>query len=249
MRIASRTTTAASDERDWYDVGGGESGWIAPDPEGLADRLSPALTTDCSPARITAPASSATSTAWPDNPMGCGAEAMKYRFQWNFPIVFSPHDPNTLYAAATSLFKTTNEGQSWEVISGDLTRNDKSKQGSSGGPITKDNTSIEYYCTIFTVMESPVQEGADLGWLRRWTGARHARWRQELGERHAAKDMPEWIQINSIDASPLDAGTAYCRGDDVQVRRLPAVPIQDHRLRQEPGRRSIPVFPRMRSRA
>ena len=96
---------------------------------------------------------------YPNNPMGAGADVLQYRFQWNFPLVFSPHDSNTLYTAANVLFKSTNEGQSWEVISPDLTRNDKSKQGPSGGPITKDNTSIEYYDTIFTVMESPVQAG------------------------------------------------------------------------------------------
>src|SRR5437762_14304483 len=94
--------------------------------------------------------------------MGWGAGDLKYRFQWNFPILFSPHDPNTLYAGANVLFRSTNEGQSWEPISPDLTRNDKSKQGASGGPITKDNTSIEYYDTIFTVMESPAQ--ADTIW-------------------------------------------------------------------------------------
>ena len=75
---------------------------------------------------------------------------MKYRFQWSYPIAFSPHDPKTLYIGANVLLKTTNEGQSWEAISPDLTRNDKSKMGTSGGPITQDNTSIEYYCTIFT---------------------------------------------------------------------------------------------------
>ena len=106
--------------------------------------------------------------------------------------------------------RSTNEGQSWEVISPDLTRNDKSKQGASGGPITKDNTSVEYYDTIFTVMESPVQAGTI------WTGS-------DDGLVHVTRDggknwtnvtpskdiMPEWIQINSLDASPFDAGTAY----------------------------------------
>ncbi len=70
---------------------------------------------------------------------------MKYRFQWSFPIAFSPHDPKTLYIGANVMMKTTNEGQSWETISPDLTRNDKSKRALSGGPITQDNTSIEYY--------------------------------------------------------------------------------------------------------
>jgi hypothetical protein len=142
--------------------------------------------------------------------MGWGAGDIKYRFQWNFPIVFSPHGSNTMYAGANVLFKSTNEGQSWEVISPDLTRNDKTKQGPSGGPLTKDNTSIEYYDTIFTVMESPAQagtiwSGSDDGLVyvtrdggRNWSNV------------SPSKDiMPEWIQINSLEASPFDPATAY----------------------------------------
>src|SRR4029078_8780830 len=100
-----------------------------------------------------------------NNPMGSGADVLKYRFQWNFPLLFSPHDPNKLYTAANVLFMSTDEGSSWQVISRDLTRKNTSKQASSGGPLTKDNTSIEYYGTIFTVMESPVQAGTI------WTGS------------------------------------------------------------------------------
>ncbi len=209
VRIASRTANNGITREDWYDVGGGESGWIAPSPKdseivfagsygGLITRYDhhTGQLRDINP--------------YPNNPMGSGADVLKYRFQWNFPLVFSPHDPNTLYAAANVLFKSTNEGQSWETISPDLTRNDKSKQGASGGPITKDNTSIEYYCTIFTVMESPVQKGVI------WTGS-------DDGLVQITRDggktwdnvtppksvMPEWIQINSIDASPNDPATAY----------------------------------------
>src|SRR5207245_2539173 len=141
---------------------------------------------------------------------------------WNFPIVFSPYDPNTLYAGANVLFKSTNEGQTWEVISPDLTRNDKSKQGPSGGPVTKDNTSIEYYDTIFTVMESPVQAGTiwsgsddGLVYLTRDGG------KNWFNVTPPTEIAPEWIQINSPDASPFDAGTAYgaatmAQSDDYQ---------------------------------
>jgi hypothetical protein len=90
--------------------------------------------------------------------MGAGAEAMKYRFQWNYPIlVFAAQNDGKypLYAAGNILFRSMDEGQSWQAISPDLTRNDKSKQGSTGGPITKDNTSVEYYDTIFTVPNRP----------------------------------------------------------------------------------------------
>jgi len=207
VRIASRTTDAGISRQDWYDVGGGESGWIAPYPKdsnvvfagsygGLITRY------DHHTGQLRSV------TPWPDNPMGHGAIDLKYRFQWNFPILFSPHDPETLYAAANVLFKSTNQGQSWDVISPDLTRNDKSKQLPAGGSITKDNTSVEYYDTIFTVTESPVQQGTI------WTGS-------DDGLVHVTRDggknwqnvtpqgIPAYIQINSIDASPFDAGTAY----------------------------------------
>ena len=207
VRIASRTTEGSIDRTAWYDVGGGESGWIAPSPKdsqivyagsygGLITRQDHRTGQE----RNVNP--------WPENPMGWGAGELKYRFQWNFPIIFSPHDPNTLYAGANVLFKSTNEGHSWQAISGDLTRNDKSKQGSSGGPLTKDNTSIEYYCTIFTAMESPVEKGTI------WVGS-------DDGLVHITRDggknwqnvtppgIPEWIQINSIDASSFEAGTAF----------------------------------------
>ena len=207
VRIASRTTDFGITERHWWDVGGGESGWIAPSPKdsnivyagsygGLITRYDHRT------------GQQRNITIWPDNPMGAGAEAMKYRFQWNFPILFSPHDGNALYAAGNILFKSTNEGQSWAAISPDLTRNDKSKQGSSGGPITKDNTSVEYYDTIFTVSESPVKAG--IIWAGSDDGLVHVtrdgggKW-----DNVSPKGMPEWIQINSIDASPNDAGTAY----------------------------------------
>ena len=209
IRIASRTSEGGITERDWWDVGGGESGWIAPSPKDsnivFAGSYGGLLTRYDHRTRQERDVN-----VYPDNPMGGGAEGMKYRFQWNFPIVFSPHDSNTLYTAGNVLFKTTNEGQSWEIISPDLTRNDKSKQGASGGPITKDNTSVEYYDTIFTMMESPVQAGTI------WTGSDDGlvyvtrdggkNWTNVT----PAKDiMPEWIQINSLDASSFDAGTAY----------------------------------------
>lgn len=212
IKIASRTSGFGIGASAWHDVGGGESGWIAPHPKdsniifagsygGLLTRYNHRNGQE----RNINP--------WPDNPMGSGADVLKYRFQWNFPIVFSPHDANVLYAASNVVHRTTNEGSSWEVISPDLTRNDKSKQGSSGGAITKDNTSVEYYCTVFALMESPVQKGVI------WAGS-------DDGLVHVTRDngknwqnvtppkeiMPEWMQINSLDASPFDAGTCYVAG-------------------------------------
>ncbi|MEK6337218.1 MAG: glycosyl hydrolase [Acidobacteriota bacterium] len=209
VRIASRTTDAGITTSDWFDVGGGESGWIAPSPKdsliifaGSYDGLITRYDHHTGQLRDVNP--------YPNNPMGWGAGDIKYRFQWNFPIVFSPHDPNTLYAGANVLFRSTNEGQTWEVMSPDLTRNDKSKQGPSGGPITKDNTSVEYYDTIFTLMESPVQAGTiwsgsddGLVYLTRDNGKN---WTNVTPSKEM---MPEWIQINSLDASPFDPATAY----------------------------------------
>ncbi|HXC72846.1 MAG TPA: hypothetical protein VN644_22840, partial [Pyrinomonadaceae bacterium] len=209
VRIASRTNGNSIGTSDWFDVGGGESGWIAPSPKdsnivyagsygGLTTRHDHRTGQERNV------------TPYPNNPMGAGADVLKYRFQWNFPIVFSQHDPNTLYAAANVLFKSTDEGNNWQVISPDLTRNDKTKQGPSGGPITKDNTSIEYYGTIFTAMESPVQAGTI------WTGSDDGliQLSRDGGKNWSnvtppSSIMPEWIQINSIDASPHDPATLY----------------------------------------
>jgi hypothetical protein len=207
VRIASRTTTGGITDRDWYDVGGGESGWIAPDPRdsqivyaGSYGNLITRQDRHTGQTRNINP--------WPDNPMGYGADSLQYRFQWSFPILFSPHDPKTLYIGGNVLMKTTNEGQSWENISGDLTRNDKSKQLSSGGPITQDNTSVEYFDTIFTIAESPVAK--DLIWVGSDDGLVNiTRDGGKHWENVTPKGMPEWIQINTIEPSPFDAGTAY----------------------------------------
>ena len=210
VRIASRSDGFAITTNDWFAVGGGESGWIAPHPEnsdivfaGSYDGLLTKYNHRTGQERSV--------DVYPDNPMGSGADGTKYRFQWNFPIVFSPHKTDgkyPLYTAAQNLFRSLDEGQSWQVISPDLTRNDKSKQKSSGGPISQDNTSIEYYNTIFTVDESPVRPGVI------WTGSDDGlvKVTQDNGQSWTnvtPKDMPEWVQINQIKASPFDAGTAY----------------------------------------
>ncbi|MBI3681886.1 MAG: glycosyl hydrolase [Acidobacteria bacterium] len=206
VRIASRGPGFGITEREWWPVGGGESGWIAPHPKNssivFAGSYGGLLTRHDHRTGQTRNV-----TVWPDNPMGHAPSDLKYRFQWNAPLLFSPHEPVTLYAAGNVLFRSTNEGQSWEPISGDLTRNDRSKQISSGGPITKDNTSIEYYSTIFTVAESALKKG--MIWTGSDDGLVHVTEDAGKSWRNVTpKEMPEWIQINSIEASPHDPATA-----------------------------------------
>jgi photosystem II stability/assembly factor-like uncharacterized protein len=210
VRIPSRTADFSINETHWYDVGGGESGWIAPHPENsdivFAGSYGGFLTRyDHRTKQLR------TVNVYPDNPMGAGAEAMKYRFQWNYPILFSPHKTSgiyPLYAAGNILFRSLDEGQSWQAISPDLTRDDKSKQGTSGGPITQDNTSVEYYSTIFALSESSVQQGVI--WAGSDDGLVHVtRDGGKTWDNVTPRGMPEWIQINAIDASPFEAGTAY----------------------------------------
>ena len=207
VAIASRTSDFGIGRPDWYPVGGGESGFIAPKPgdpdvvyAGSYDGYLTRLDRRTEQERNVNP--------YPDNPMGWGAEGAKYRFQWTFPIVISPHDPNTIYAGSNVLHRSTNEGQSWEVISPDLTRNDPAKLRSSGGPITKDNTSVEYYCTIFAMAESRRQKG--LLWVGSDDGRVHVSrdagksWQDVTPSR-----LPAWSMISQIDPGPHDPGTAY----------------------------------------
>jgi photosystem II stability/assembly factor-like uncharacterized protein len=211
VAIASRSDGGAITDSDWYDVGGGESGFVVPDPkdpnivyagsyDGLITRYNKANGQEQD------------ISAWPLNPMGSGAVGLKYRFQWTAPIAMSPFDSNTIYHGAQVLFKSTDGGQNWAVISPDLTRNDKSKQGSSGGPITQDNTSVEYYDTIFAVAESPLERG--LIWAGSDDGLVHVT--RDGGKSWSdvtPKNLPEWSRIDLIDPSPHAAGTAYLAAD------------------------------------
>ena len=210
LRIPHRTEGWNISEDDWESTAGGESAHIAIDPnnndivyggsyDGFLTRYNHKTKTVRS------------ISVWPDNPMGSGAEAMKYRFQWNFPIFFSPHNPKKLYTASNHLHVSTNEGESWELISPDLTRNDPTKLGSSGGPITQDNTSVEYYCTIFAAAESPITEG--MLWVGSDDGLVHlSKNGGKNWEDVTPKGMPEWMMINSIEPSHFDEGTCYIAG-------------------------------------
>jgi photosystem II stability/assembly factor-like uncharacterized protein len=207
VRIRSRGEGLGIAERDWEPTAGGESGHVVAHPK------DPDIVYGGSYGGFLMRVNHRTRerraiNVWPDNPLGHGAAGLKYRFQWNSPTFISPHDPNTLYAAANVLFRSTNEGQSWEAISPDLTRNDKAKQGPSGGPITKDNTSVEYYCTIFAGLESPHEKG--VLWCGSDDGLIHVS--RDGGKKWVnvtPPDLPAWSQINSLEAHPTEKGGLY----------------------------------------
>jgi hypothetical protein len=207
IRIEHRSDEEGIDEDNWEPTAGGESAHIAVDPEnndivygGSYGGFLTRLNHDAGTVRAV--------NVWPDNPMGYGAEGMKYRFQWNFPIMFSKHGPNKLYTFSNHVHLSENEGQTWKLLSGDLTRNDPDKLVSSGGPITQDNTGVEYYCTIFAANESPLTEG--LLWVGSDDGLIHvsrdggANW-----ENVTPSDMPQWAMVNSIEPSAFEEGTCY----------------------------------------
>ena len=193
-------------EQDWHSVAGGESGYIAVHPE------KPWITFGGSYGGYLTRYNERTRqnfmvNVWPNNPMGAAARELKYRFQWTYPIRFSPHNSDILYTAAQYVFKSGDGGMSWERISPDLTRDDPSKQGPAGGPITKDNTSVEYYNTIFTLEESPLEEG--LLWAGSDDGLVHIS--RDGGENWAEitpEGLPESL-ISIVEPSPHDPGKAY----------------------------------------
>lgn len=212
IRIAHRSDGGDISERDWENTAGGESGHHAIDPSnndivyggeyhGSLSRLDHKNHT-FRPINV-----------WPEDNMGHGAEDAKYRFQWNFPLFFSPHDPKKLYAASNHLHVSTNEGQSWTTISPDLTTNDKTRQKSSGGPITQDNTGVEYYCTIFAAAESPrvkdlIWTGSDDG-LVQITRDGGKTWANVT-----PPELPKWTMVNSLEPDPHSDGGCYlaCTG-------------------------------------
>ena len=147
-------------------------------------------------------------SVWPEYQWGTGIKDHKYRFQWTYPIVFSPHDPDTLYVTAQYVFRSFNGGESWEIISPDLTRGDKSKMEPSGGPITLDTTMVEHYGTIFAFSESPHEKGTF------WTGSDDGlvHLSTDGGESWnnvTPSDLPEWTRIDIIEISPHNPAKAY----------------------------------------
>lgn len=210
FRIRSRTYGSAITQADMDITAGSESGYVVADPTnpeityggnymGMLERLNHQT------------GESRLINVWPVDNMGAGADAARYRFQWNFPIFFSPHNPKRLYTAGNHLFVTENEGRSWQQISPDLTTNDRSKQGPSGGPITKDNTSVEYYCTIFTATESHLEK--DLLWTGSDDGLIHvSRDGGKTWENVTPKGLPAAMMWNCVEVDPFRKGAAYFAG-------------------------------------
>ncbi len=204
----SQSRLGAITQLDTSEVGGGESGYIAIRPDnpdivfagsykGLITRVNQA-TGERRPINV-----------WPEE--SASAEDAHYRFNWTSPLVLSPHDPEVLYHAGNRIFRSTDEGRTWAPISPDLTQADPEKLRSSGG-ITPDNSGAEVYCTVFALVESPLQPG--LLWAGTDDGRVHltrdggSNWTEVT-----PPDLPRWATVRIIDASTHDAGTAHVVAD------------------------------------
>ena len=211
ISLPSHSELGVITQLDAYDVGGGESGYIAVRPDDpnivFAGNYQGTITRYDHRRRSSRPIH-----VWPESTMGAGAEEARYRFNWTAPIMLSPHDPSVLYQAGNRVFRSTDEGQSWTPISPDLSRGDPEKLVSSGGELTADNTGAEYYCTVFALAESPLQPG--LLWAGTDDGLVHVT--RDGGQSWTAvtpPDYPEWAHVSIVEASPHDAGTAYVVAD------------------------------------
>ncbi|MGH9471308.1 MAG: glycosyl hydrolase [Terriglobales bacterium] len=205
----------------WTSVGGGESGWAQPDPadnnivwsSGSGDGSLGGVVTreDLRTGQIR------NVEIWPDDTLGAPADQVKYRFMWEFPLMFSPFDHNTVYAASQVIHVTHDGGASWQVMSPDLTRNDKSKQGYSGG-LTRDNIGVQYFDTVFSVAESPKQKGLI------WAGTNDGLVQLTRDDGKTWTNLsanlpgkPEYGIVSNIEPSYFDASTAYLTVDAHQM--------------------------------
>jgi photosystem II stability/assembly factor-like uncharacterized protein len=210
LAIASFDDEGVIGPRDWYPAGGGESGFVVPDPRNPNIIYSDA---ENQYARFDFRSQQSQNIS-PDpiDNSGHPASELEHRFNWTSPLMLSPHDPDALYAASEVLWKSTDHGMSWKIISPDLTRNDKTKQSASGGPLTKDITSVEYYDTIFALAESPLRKGnlwlgTDDG-LVQMTEDDGVHWRNVT-----PAAMPAWSTVSMTEPSHFDATVAYIAVD------------------------------------
>ena len=210
LAVASFDDEGVIGPHSWYNAGGGECGFVVPDPR---DALIIYSNSENQVGRYDKHKEQVQDiSAWPVDNSGHPASELDHRFNWTSPLMLSPHDPDTLYLGSEVVWKSTNHGHSWKIISPDLTRNDKSKQTASGGPLTKDITSVEYYDTIFALAESPLKKGTL--WAGSDDGLVHV---STDGGAHwnniTPKDLPQWGTVSMIDPSAIHAGTAYLAVD------------------------------------
>ncbi|PYO75398.1 MAG: hypothetical protein DMD67_11680 [Gemmatimonadetes bacterium] len=202
------------DRGQWYDVSG-ESGYIQARPD------NPDITYGGDNSGFLGRVDHKTNSfrlinPWPDSPDGHAAAEGKYRFQWTAPLLISPHDPHVLYHGGNVLFKSVNEGQSWTVISPDLTRHDPKTLGPSGGPITLDQTTAEYYGTIFALAESPRVKG--LIWAGSDDGLVHlTRNGGKTWTDVTPPQLGDFTRVSIIEASHYAPGTAYIAANRYQL--------------------------------
>jgi len=206
---------------EWHSVTGGESGFATPDPVDPNIIWSSASGSGSVGGIVTVfderNRQARNVEIWPEMASGATAGEVKYRFNWEFPLAISPHDHNQVYAGSQFVHVTTDQGHSWKVISPDLTRNDKTKQGFSGG-LTGDNIGVEYAGVVFAIAESPKQAGViwagtNDGWLQ-VTRDGGKTWTNVTAN---LRGLPEWGTFSNIEASRYDAGTAYVTVDLHQV--------------------------------
>ena len=209
IRIASKTDGYAIGKNDWEPVSGGESGYIVPDPLNSHVTYGGEYDGNLSTYNDLTHESQDVSP-YPVAAIGSGSAQKKYRFQWTYPICFSPNNPKELYVCSQYVHRSLDGGHSWTIISPDLTRHDSLTMLPSGGPITKDNTGAEIYADIFAFAESPVKAG--VLWAGSDDGLIHV---SEDGGQHwsnvtpPASLLPDFAMISIIDPSHFDAGTVY----------------------------------------
>ncbi len=215
LAIASYSDSGVIGSSDWYPAGGGECGFVLPDPRDAQIIVSDSENSISRYDRHTKQAQDI--SAWPVDNSGHPADELAHRFNWTSPMMRSPHDPDAIYVASEVVWKTTDHGHSWAILSPDLTRDDKSKQTASGGPLTKDITSVEYYDTVFALAESPLTKG--MLWAGSDDGLIHlsnddgAHWSDVTPDATKPGAALQWSAISMIDPSPFDAGTAYVAVD------------------------------------
>jgi photosystem II stability/assembly factor-like uncharacterized protein len=215
VSIASRSDDGAISREDWYPVGGGESGYIAPKPGDPNTVIAGTYTGTLTRLDVRTKHAKDISVGL-NNYDGWPASAVPNRFQWTFPIFYSRHRPNELYVAANRVFRSTNDGDSWEVVSPDLTLHDPSTLGLVGGSVTYDMTGTEWYATIFALAESPATP--DVIWAGSDDGLIHVtRDNGKSWTNVTPRDMPHFTRVSIIEPSRYDAGTAYVAGNRYQL--------------------------------